>query len=166
MGQEALPWPALQASLDQAVDELLLELPSRAQGCAGQPPSLAHPELFQPPRPFRPELELAQFDLARVDAYLTSGTWYRQTGKSGQVSLAGQRYFVSQAHTYRQIVIRFDPADRHFVFYDGAELEQEIVRRPAKGLTIEALTGLALWPEQLGPQQLPLPLFTLTGISF
>jgi transposase InsO family protein len=166
VGQEDQPWPALQTSLDEAVDELLFELPSRAEGCAGQPPSLAHPELFQPPRPFRPELELAQFDLGRVDTYLASQTWYRQTGKSGQVTLAGHRYFVSLAHTYRQIAIRFDPADRHFVFYDGADLDQEIVRRPAKGLTVEALTGLALWPEQLGPQQLPLPLFTLTGVSF
>lgn len=166
IGNEDLGYGPLQAVLDEAVYEMAFELSSRAQGCGGKTPIEAHPQLLIPPRPFQPELELAHFDLDRVDAFLACGTWLRQTGKSAQLSLGGQRYFVSSAHTYRQIAIRFDPADRHFVFFDPDLPDQEICRRPAKGLSVEDLTGLALWPAQLGPQQLPLPLFFAEGGNF
>ena len=38
--------------------ELNAECPSRAKGCNGQPPLVAHPELLVPRRPYRPEWEL------------------------------------------------------------------------------------------------------------
>lgn len=157
VGQQHHALEPLQALLDEAVEELLFELPSRAQGCAGRPPIVAHPELLTPPRRFRPEWELAAFHLARVDAYLSPLTWYRHTGKSAQLSLAGQRYFVSLACPYRQIAIRFDPTDRHFVFAEAATPDHQICRRPAKGLSVDDLTSLLSHPAQLAPQQLPLP---------
>jgi transposase InsO family protein len=166
VGNEGQACELLQAVLDEAVEELAFELPSRAEGCAGRPPIEAHPELNQPPRPFRPELELAHFDLSRVDAYLAGFVWSRHTSKNAQVSLGGQRYFVSRAYAHRQISIRFDPADRHLVFYDPQQPDHEICRRPALGLQVENLTGLACWPAELGPQQLPLPLFTAEGVNF
>ena len=166
IGNESQAVVGLQTLLDEAVEELTFELPSRAQGCAGRPPIEAHPELLEPPRPFRLELELAHFDLKRVDAYLTTFTWQRSTGKNAQVSLGGYRYFVSRAYANRSILVRFDPADRCLVFFEPEQPDKVICRRPARGLQVEHLTGLTLWPTDLGPQQLPLPLFTAEGVNF
>ena len=159
IGNEKVPMPQLQAKLDEAVHELAFVLPSHAAGCHGQPPVVAHPELLQPRRPFQPEQELALFDLRRVDAYLATFTWKRLVGKSGQITLGGQHqyYSVGRAYARRYVWVRFDPADRHFVFYDADSPEREIGRRPARNLEVADLTGLAAWPLGLGIQQLPLP---------
>jgi hypothetical protein len=143
VGHEQASAPQLQQILDQALYELNFELPSRAEGCRGQPPVTAHPELLQPRRPFQPEHELALFDLQRVDAYLARFTWQRKVGKPGQIEVGRQRYSVGRAYARRSVLIRFDPADRHFVFYDVDAPELEIRRRPAKGLDMTDLTGLS-----------------------
>lgn len=158
---------SLQDILNQAVHELTVELPSRAEGCAGRPPIVAHPELLQPRHPFQPEHELALWDLARVDAYLASFTWERKVGKTGQITLGGQHeyYSVGRPWAGHCVRVRFDRADRHFVFYDVLAPEQEIGRRPARGLDVTDLTGLAMWPVGLGPQQLPLPFLAQEGVN-
>ena len=165
VGHEQASVLQLQQILDQAVYELNFELPSRAQGCRGRPPITAHPELLQPRRPFRPEHELALFDLKRVDAYLAAFTWQRTVGKTGQFEVGRHRYSVGRAYARGTVLIRFDPADRHFVFSKVDDPEVEIRRRPAKGLDITDLTGLAEWPVGLGIQQLPLPLFISEGVD-
>jgi transposase InsO family protein len=161
IGNKTLPLPQLQHVLEQAVDELVFELPSRAEGCAGKPPIQAHPELLSPRRSFEPEQELALFDLKRVDAYLSTFTWRRKVGKNGQICLGGHHhyYMVGRAFTHQEIIIRFDPADRAFVFFDLYAPNCEIGRRPAQYLDIDTITGLIPWPASLLPQQLPLPLF-------
>jgi hypothetical protein len=166
VGNEDKAWMPLQAVLDQAVTELTYELPSRAEGCQGRSPLEAHPELLQPRHPFRPEQELAHFDLHRVDAYLATQQWTRKVGKTGQICIGGhhQYYSVGRAYARREVLIRFDPADRHFVFYDPDQPDDEIGRRPARNLEVEDLTGLVTWPAGLLPQQLPLPL--LEGVTF
>jgi len=166
VGNEDADAKQLQQILDQAVYELDYELPSRAEGCGGLPPVVAHPELLQPHRPFQPEHELAFFDLKRVDAYLATFTWQRKVGKTGQITIGGrhQRYSVGRPYAHRQVLVRFDPADRHFVFYDVDDPEMEIGRRPARDLEVTDLTGLTMWPEGLGFQQLPLPLFFSEGV--
>jgi transposase InsO family protein len=173
VGNEKQPVARLQSILDEAVLELAFELPSRADGCAGRTPVEAHPELLEPKRPFRAEHELALFDLRRVDAFLSTFTWTRKVNKTGQIGLGGQHeyYSVGRAYARQEVVVRFDPADRHFVFYlpdpeqDDPEPEalQEIGRRPARHLEVEDLTGLATWPDGLVPQQLPLPLCFVEG---
>jgi len=159
VGNEDRSASQLQSILDQALFELNYELPSRAEGCAGRPPLQAHPELLQPRHPFEPELELAHFDLQRVDAYLTTFTWQRKVGKNGQVCLGGHHHYYSVDRAYaRQIIsIRFDPTDRCFVFFDPDLPDNEITRRSARNLNVEDLTGLVSWPQGLLPQQLPLP---------
>ncbi len=157
VGNEKVEVARLQQLLDQAVEELAFELGSRAEGCHGQPPVQAHPELLQPRRPFEPTHELAIFDFQRVDAYLASGVWERRVGKTGQVELGAKRYSIGRAYACRQVQIRFDPTDRHFVFYDVDNPGQEWCRRPARGLEVVDLTGLKDGPEGHGPQQLPLP---------
>jgi transposase InsO family protein len=160
VGNEHQLFAGLEAQLDQAVLDLLFDLPSRAQGCTGRPPLEAHPDLLQPRHPFRPEHELALFDLKRVDAYLSTFTWTRKASKNGQISLGGrhQYYSVGRAYAQHTIVVRFDPTDRQFVCYDAAVPDKEIARRPARQLEVADLTGLATWPAGLVPQQLPLPL--------
>lgn len=93
--------------------------------------------------------------------------------KTGQVSLGGQHEYYRVGRTYagQEVWVRFDPADRHFVFYQTASEQdeqaeedlQEIGRRPARFLEVEDLTGLAIWPVGLVPQQLALPLCFVGG---
>jgi transposase InsO family protein len=164
IGNEKLSVKELQAVLDEAVIDHALELPSRAENCAGRPPGEAHPELFNPPRSYRKEHELAVFDLECVDAFLSNFTWTRKVGKTGQICLGGHHkyYSVGRAYACQSVLVRFDPTDRHFVFYlpasDENEELEEIGRRPARDLEIEDITGLALWPQDMVPQQLSLPL--------
>lgn len=159
IGNEECTPIELQQVLDQAVHELVFELSSRAEGCAGSTPVQAHPELLHPRRPFRPEHELAHFDLRRVDAYLATLTWHRKAEKSGRVTIGGehQRYSVGVSYGDREILVRFDPKHRHFVFFEAEAPETEIRRHPVRNLEVEDLTGLAEWPSDLAPQQLPLP---------
>jgi hypothetical protein len=173
VGNEKHPLIELQSILDEAVLALAFDLPSRAQGCAGRTPVEAHPDLLQPRRPFRAEHELALFDLKRVDDFLSTFSWTRKVGKTGQICIGGhhQYYSVGRAYARKEVVVRFDPTDHHFVFYlpDSVppdlthEKLREVGRRPARNLEIEDLTGLATWPAGLVPQQLPLPLCFVEG---
>ena len=149
----------LQSILDQALFELLYELPSWAQGCQGQPPIVAHPQLLQPRRPFQPEHELVHFDLDRVDTFLSTFCWSRKADQNGSVSLGGRqhRYSLGRPLARQPLLIRFDPTDRHFVFALPDQPDQSVARRPARHLDVADLTGLSTWPAGLLPQQLPLP---------
>jgi len=166
VGNERCSIVELQSILDKAVQDKAFKLPCRAKGCDGRPPVQAHPELLDPERTFRPEHELALFDLRRVDAFLSTFTWRRKVGKTGQIRLGGheRRYSVGRAYARQNVWVRFDPRDRSFVFYmptdDDVSTEQvleEIGRTPAQGLEIDELTGISNPAEDLGPQQLPLP---------
>ena len=157
----------LQRILDRSTYELNFELPSRARGCAGQPPVVAHPDLLQPRRPFQPEQELALFDLQRVDAYLATFTWRRVVDKNGCVTLGRERcrYHVGRSHARREVVVRFEPTRRQFIFAEDSALSSIIKQLPAKGLDVSDLTGCAAWPSGPGTQQLLLPLFLTEGVN-
>ena len=173
IGNEKHSVVELQSILDETVVEMAIDLPSRADGCAGRTPTEAHPELMESRRPFQAAHELALFDLSRVDTFLSTFAWTRKVNKVGQVSIGGQHqyYSVGQDYAHQQVVVRFDPTDRSFVFYlpssprDDLDLEHlpEIARRPARDIETEHLTGLTTWPDGLVPQQLPLPLCFLEG---
>ena len=147
-----------QAMLNQALHDLNQELPSRAHGCDGQPPVCAHPDLLQPRRPFTAVMELAQFDLHRVDSLLATLTWLRTVGKKGQVKLGGttHRYTVGQKYAGQRVVVRFELQDRSFIFCTSKG--EELRRSRCRWLDIADLTGLDAWPEGPGAQQLRLPL--------
>jgi transposase InsO family protein len=151
LGHQAGSLAELQTMLDQACYELAFELPSRAHGCAGQPPVLAHPELLSQPRPYQAHCELSLFDLQRIDHFLTKFTWPRKVSASGQVSLGGQHHYysVGRRYAHQQVEVRFDDTDRHFVFYLKDDPAHPIARRPARHLDVADLTGLTLVPQQL-----------------
>jgi hypothetical protein len=166
VGNEDKSPPALQKVLDQSVYELNYELQSQAEGCHGQPPIVAHPELLRPSRPYQAALELSSFDLGRVDQYLAGFTWFHRVNRNGQVSIGKlQHYSVSQTYAGRDVEVRFDPQDRHFVFSPLGEPKHIIRRKPAKGLNVADLTGLEVWPMGPGPQQLSLPLVFVQEVN-
>lgn len=135
----------LQAQLDADWDELNTRCPSRARGCAGQPPVVAFPDLLRPRRLYFPEQELEQFDLPRVHHYLAQFTWVRLVNSHGQLSLGGYRYGVGKAWAGCHLAIRFDPARQVFAF---AALQPETatsrwapIVRPAQGVSVTEICG-------------------------
>jgi hypothetical protein len=160
IGHEDCSISELQTVLDQDCYDLAFVLPSHAAGCGGQPPVVAHPELLGRPRPFEAHLELALFDLQRVDHFLAQFTWQRTVGKTGQVSLGGQHHYYSVGRRFAQqpVWVRFDPTDRHFVFGLADQPAPELARRPARHLSVWDITGLQPAAPGFVPQQLPLPL--------
>jgi transposase InsO family protein len=139
---------ALQSALDEARHMHNYVLPSQAGDCHGQPPLDVHPEVLRPWRPFHPSAELALFDLARMDRFLAQFTWSYKVSQVGQVRIADHMYSVGKAHAGQQVLVRFEPQDRHFVFRDSQSGEL-IKRCPAKGLAGATVTGLD------GPQAPP-----------
>jgi len=156
----------LQTQVDADWQELNAECPSRARGCHGKPPLLAHPELSTPRRAYRPEWERELFDPKRVYAHLADLTWVRAVSQAGQVRLAGHRYGVGIAWAGESVSIQFDSEHQHFVFTPLRQSQKgmpkplvcESVSRPAQGLTLEALTGLTADQPTLPTRQLMLPL--------
>ncbi len=157
VGREHLDYQGLNCILDQAVEELNYALPSRAKHCNGRPPVLAHPALLNPQRPYHPALEEdSLFDMARVDAFLAQLTWVRKVGKTGQIYLHNQTYFVGRKYARQHVQVHFDPADRHFVISLPDNPDVVIARRLIRGLHKAALLGSTLDRVDAIPAQLPL----------
>jgi transposase InsO family protein len=166
VGNEHLSANQLEQTLAQSLDELLFERPSWAKQCAGRPPAFAYSELFTPARSFQADHELAHFDLGRVDTYLAKLSWRRRASSTGQVTIGQRRkYTIGRQRANKEVLVRFDPKDRHFVFFDVAEPDNELVRHPARGLEISDLTGIDEWPFGRGIQQLPLPFANAERVS-
>jgi hypothetical protein len=165
-GQQFSSAAALQDQVDADWHELNAECPSRAKGCNGQPPLLAHPELLVPRRPYQPEWELELFAMARVHRYLTSLTWTRSVSQNGQVSLGGTHYGLGRKWAGQTVTVSFDAADCQFIFSQvrpESVAGQRLVAladvvRSAKGLSIEDLTGLPAALSALPERQLMFPL--------
>jgi len=156
---------ALQKQVDADWHELNAECPSRAKGCNGKPPLVAHPEMLTSKRPYRPEWELDLFDLERVDAYLAGFTWTRTCTSVGQLRMRKIRYSLGYAWAHQDVSVTFEPDQRQFVFTqirsetrkgkDQPKLEP--VRRDAKNLSVEDITGLSNALKDLPTRQLMLP---------
>lgn len=166
VGNEHLSAPEVQERIEQAVEEMAFHLSSQAHGCHGRPPVEAHPELLQRPRPYQPHHELALFDLNRVDHYLADITLERKVNKVGQIAIGGnnKRYSVGRPFARSRVLVRFDPQDRHFVFYLKEASDKEIGRRPARDLEEANIIGLIPRDADVVPQQLPLRL-QFEGVS-
>lgn len=163
-GNEDKSIAQLQTCLQQAWEELLAERPSWAKNCQGRPPLEAYPELQQTARPYRFDHELALFDLQRVDDFLATLSWPRLVNEKGQVVLdQRRRYPLGRRFAGQEVTVRFDPTDRHFVFFAAADPTEELGRKPARDLTADNLTDIWLWPFGQVAQQLPLPFESWRG---
>lgn len=163
LGQEQLDLEAMNRLLEQATRELAYAMPSRAKNCQNRPPVVAYPGLLAPQRPYHSEQEPLLFSLQKVDAFLAQKAWLRRVEKAGLVSIGEQRtYFVGRQYAGQHVLVRFDPQDRHFVFYriDDRTLEplEEIRRKLARGLDASDLLLLSGPPLTPIPLQLLLPL--------
>lgn len=146
--------PNLQAALTQARQTHASALPSHAGDCAGRPPLVAHPEARHIWRPYHPAAEGDLFHLTRVDDFLAQWTWQYKVTRSGQVYIQDRAYYLGTAIAGQTVDMRFDPADRHFVF-TCAQSGDSLKRLPARGLDAATLTGL---PDLLPPLPYPLQL--------
>jgi integrase-like protein len=152
----------LQQALNRERHLYNTQFPCRASDCARQPPLTAHPELLHPRRYYQPDLELVLFNIQRVYDYLTTFTFKRTVSTVAQVSLGQQRYCLGQALVrqlhLQTVLARLDPLPQQWVFL--TETEEELLRRPFKGLDIHTLTGLdPLTVPPAQPVQLTLPCF-------
>jgi len=146
----------LQAQVDADCDELNRQCPSRAKGCHGLPPVVAHPELCWPKRLYDPVYEEDLFQQQRIDTYLTTFTWTRKVNARGRLSLGNQRYGLGCAWAGKSVSIRFVPEQQAFVFTDLAAQPATTVTRPAKGLSMAEIIGPIELPGATPPLQLPL----------
>ena len=157
----------LQKQVDADWQELNHECPSKARGCNGKPPLEAHPELLRAQRPYRPEWERELFDLQRVDHYLAEFTWTRTCTSVGQLRMRKVRYSLGSAWAHQNVAVTYDPEQRQFVFTQirsetrkgKSQPKLDPVRRKAKNLSVEDITGLAGVPKVMPTRQLMLPLF-------
>jgi hypothetical protein len=105
-------------------------------------------------RPYAIGIEPELFSLARVDAFLAQYTWPYKVTPGGQIFIHGFSYYLGAAVAGRMVEVRFDPADRHFVF-TLAESGEKLRRWPARGLSATDLTGLT---EPAPPLEYPIQL--------
>jgi len=106
----------LQKRVNADWHELNHESPWRAKGCHGQPPLVAHPELLTTKRPYRPEGELALFDLQRGHAHLAEFTWTRTCTSAGQIRMRKEHYSLGAAWAHQDVSATYDPEQRQYVF--------------------------------------------------
>jgi Integrase core domain len=118
--------------------------PSQASDCAGRPPLTAHQELLIPRRLYQLDREQELFDPQRVYDFLAQFSFKRTVDGKARVSLGRQTYSLGQQHVrqhnLQSVLARFDPNAKEWVFLTPDE--QEIMRRPPKGLDPQSLTGL------------------------
>lgn len=54
------------------------------------------------------------WQLARVDALLANGLWFRQTDGDGKISIYGRNYSVGRGYARQKVCLRFEPCTRHW----------------------------------------------------
>lgn len=116
-------------------------LPSRGRNCRRRPPLMVYPEASLPLRWYRPEDELAIFDIQRVQHYLMHGKWLRHTSSKGQFSLANQKFNLGVQFQRCWVQISYDI---HLGFQVTCPPDATVIKTiDVAGLTSADITGLA-----------------------
>jgi transposase len=119
-------WTELQHQTDVAWRDRREYLPSRNPACAGQPPAIAVPALWQVRRPYHPQQEARLLDMQRVHTYLAQWRWQRLVDKTGQFSLGGYQQHVPRPFVGHLLTLHFDPHAGEFI---AATIDGRILRR-------------------------------------
>jgi len=115
-------------------------LPSRGRNCHRRPPLMVYPEARIPLRWYRPQDELAIFDIQRVHHYLTNGKWLRHTSSKGQFSLNDQKFNVGVQYKRRWVQVTYD---LELGFQVTCPPDKTVIKTiEVAGLTIADITGL------------------------
>lgn len=124
VGQEYRELAELQAATEQAFADRLEALPSRSQGCGGQVPLVAFPQLREPRRAYGLQQEGELFSLERVEQYLAGWEWQRTVDSCGKLSLANRNHMVGVSYRGQVVRVVFEPASRECVgrLADGSEV--------------------------------------------
>ena len=102
----------------------------------------AYPALYINPDCYEPAQERAQWDRARVMAYLAQFHFWRKVEKYGQVTLFAHTYGVGRAYSRQTVEMQLDAATAEWIIRD--EDGQEIQRHPNRELTYEQISQLML----------------------
>jgi transposase InsO family protein len=138
LGREFTDPAAIQPTLEQRLDFLNTQYPSRA--LADRPPLAAYPAAAHSGRAYRPEYEAELLDMDRVYRYLAQNRWFRHvSAPGGQFTLGTYRYGLGKTWANQEVEITFDPETREFVCH--SEDGQATQRLAAKGLTKADLMG-------------------------
>jgi hypothetical protein len=117
-------------------------LPSRGRNCRRQPPLMVYPEARTPLRFYRPADELALFDFGRVQAYLSSGQWFRKTSVNGVFSFNSQIFILGRAHKESIALITYDPI---LGFQVACPPDSSTISTiDVDGLSVSDITGLSV----------------------
>jgi hypothetical protein len=134
-------WTANQDYVNYETWRMNAVLPSRGRQCQRQPPLLVYPQALNPRRLYRPQDELALFELTRVEAYLAQGRWLRHTSARGQFHFHSDLLSVGTAYARQTVVITFDLTQRQFQVCP-AQSEHILLRFCPDWLSVAAITGL------------------------
>ena len=102
----------------------------------------AFPALYTNPRRYALRQEPAEWELARVMAYLAQFPFRRKVGKFGQVTLFANSYSVGRAYSRQLDELQLDATTGEWVI--RGDTGQEIQRHPNRELTYEQISQLTL----------------------
>ena len=108
----------------------------------GQTRHQAYPELRQNPRRYTVATELAQWDMARVVAYLAHFQFQRKVEKNGRITLFANTYSVGKAYQRQYLTVQLDSESQEWVISD--DVGKEIRRHAAKELDYDLIRHLML----------------------
>lgn len=102
----------------------------------------AYPELRQNGRRYTPAHEAAQWEMARVCAYLARFQFQRKVEKNGRITLFANTYSVGRAYQRQYLTVQLDGLSRQWVISDDTGVE--IGRYEAKELDYDLIQNLML----------------------
>jgi hypothetical protein len=149
----------LQQRLDAEWAQYNRWFPSLASDCGGRPPLLAHPELGQVRRPYRPEWELQLFSEQPVSDELATLELERKVSAVGQIQLAGHSRSVGRATAGQTVQVRCDPLARICIWVIRTEDGTAIAQLPKEGVDVITLTGLSDEPDPDAADPAHVPVF-------
>jgi hypothetical protein len=129
-----------RAKLQDRLDQEGLVQRERYPSISGMPRMEAYPKLKHSGRTYDRTNEDELWELARVDQFLAQAVYHRRTNARGAIYLYGWPYYIGRVHSGKEVFVRFDPSDRHWVIRDHQG--QELKRSLAEELTAERVYNL------------------------
>jgi hypothetical protein len=131
-----------RAELRRRLERECLVQRERYPAVAGMSRMEAYPGLRHSGRTYDAGREAAQWELARVDRALSSRVYYRRANARGAIWMYGWERALGRAHRGKEVCVRFEPVERHWVVSDHQG--QELKRLAAEELSRERILALSV----------------------